>query len=702
MKRFFKKALAGVTATAIAATSLALTSFASITNANSDTDYMFDVKSNIPTGYALSDVYGAKFTISIEDMSAGAGGDFVFSSAKNGWQNISWGNSGSDKDLIMSDDDYSVTYLSETAMFDDSDGWSQIFVQKYWGNDFAIASLDVLDKDGNVICSDTSLVPDDSDDPDDSGNGSYTNSVTIEAGNWWDTAAVSKDELLGDVEDPFKIVFSSDVSFCVGYNSVEVTGTNADGSDSYWKQGNANTDDVEVLVSDIDLVGYYLQIGVSTANASATVSWTVYSEPEDLPHHELALEEDSIGETTLTADDDGNVSKPTITLESWWDFELGYSFENMSSLEMEYTCDNPDSIENIYLVAMGNDGTVGWYQTAAKAKSSGKLTLDLSQCENYYAHAFIVMIEPKSTYEVGDTFNPGFTVTSAKLNFRLLDCELKGTSVSIEDGVIGLNFYMDFSEEDIARHPTVYIYYGEDDDSRFGAYDVSEAWLDEETGYYEYTAIVNAKEMSDTVYLYVDGYTAISETYSYSVKDYAKEILTSSDYDSDTKSLVEAMLNYGAYAQLYFDYNTDNLANVFNDFQLSSADVSDVVIPEEYKKEITGTLPDGVEYTGSSLVLEGYTNMRHYFKTDDASLLGDYYQVNQKGDEYYILIRSVYAYDLGSYWSIKVGDWQLNYSAMSYAYSITNNPDKYSEELVSLVKSMYQLYTVAYTYAMSH
>ena len=53
------------------------------------------------------------------------------------------------------------------------------------------------------------------------------------------------------------------------------------------------------------------------------------------------------------------------------------------------------------------------------------------------------------------------------------------------------------------------------------------------------------------------------QTYSYSVYDYASKILAepeSSEYKSSAP-LIKAMLNYGGYAQTYFNEKTDVLAN---------------------------------------------------------------------------------------------------------------------------------------------
>ena len=81
---------------------------------------------------------------------------------------------------------------------------------------------------------------------------------------------------------------------------------------------------------------------------------------------------------------------------------------------------------------------------------------------------------------------------------------------------------------------------------------------------------VAAKEMADVVY--AQGYAKVGESYyyssvvPYSVVKYASNKLgltpgvTGTD-DENLKTLLRNMLEYGAAAQIYFGYNTDNLAN---------------------------------------------------------------------------------------------------------------------------------------------
>ena len=76
---------------------------------------------------------------------------------------------------------------------------------------------------------------------------------------------------------------------------------------------------------------------------------------------------------------------------------------------------------------------------------------------------------------------------------------------------------------------------------------------------------VNAKYLGDTQYFRAfakkaDGSFVYSKMVSYSALDYATNVLAKSN-DVKLKQLVVAMLNYGAQAQKFFGYKTDDLMN---------------------------------------------------------------------------------------------------------------------------------------------
>ena len=86
--------------------------------------------------------------------------------------------------------------------------------------------------------------------------------------------------------------------------------------------------------------------------------------------------------------------------------------------------------------------------------------------------------------------------------------------------------------------------------------------------YMVHTNGIPAKNLGDAVYFKVyakcsDGSYVYSYVMGYNAVAYAKTVLNRADFADKDKALVVAMLNYGAAAQTYFDYRTDELMNAF-------------------------------------------------------------------------------------------------------------------------------------------
>ena len=111
-----------------------------------------------------------------------------------------------------------------------------------------------------------------------------------------------------------------------------------------------------------------------------------------------------------------------------------------------------------------------------------------------------------------------------------------------------------------------------------------------------------AKEMSVAIdaNLY-EGSNCLATT-TFSVAQYAHKMLSNSSAKSELKTFLVDLLNYGSAAQVYFDYNTENLANAgLTDEQkaYATADVDSV----ESKAEKVESAEDEVRVQGVSLSL---------------------------------------------------------------------------------------------------
>ena len=106
---------------------------------------------------------------------------------------------------------------------------------------------------------------------------------------------------------------------------------------------------------------------------------------------------------------------------------------------------------------------------------------------------------------------------------------------------------------------------------------------------------ISAKEMTDNVYVTVydaEG-TAVSDTWTDTVRGYAQRTLSNPATTAEELTLATDLLNYGAEAQKYFSYNLDNLANEGIDQTLASEE-----------KACTDNRINGDYLIGSRLILE--------------------------------------------------------------------------------------------------
>lgn len=261
--------------------------------------------------------------------------------------------------------------------------------------------------------------------------------------------------------------------------------------------------------------------------------------------------------------------------------------------------------------------------------------------------------------------------------------EATGYSLTLT-GNIGVNFFMNLSSIALAdenakvqfsyANKTMEVPLGEGEYTNNG---------------YRFTCEVPAKDMSSEITCKVVTSTQESQEFKYSVKEYAEYILANSDTYWNEYDIVRSMLNYGAAAQTYFGYNTDNLANESlseDDKSVEEIDFSDYcfTISEE---------DENVTYYGTSLSLESEVAIKHYFiidKSVDISALevlvnGKDAELTKNGNLYVLKITDIPAQDIYDAYEVNVGDVTLEYSVASYGYMA-----QWSEktEIIKLMNSL--------------
>ena len=222
----------------------------------------------------------------------------------------------------------------------------------------------------------------------------------------------------------------------------------------------------------------------------------------------------SIGKGTF----DGCYSLTTITIPASVTTIECYAFDFCSSLATVIYLGTQEQ-KNVISISYGNDSLINaqWrYQTA----SATVPTLNL--------------VAPSLNFEDEIYYNVYYTASDV-------------TDI-VEMGLITFDSYLaEATIDDAAEFITGYVKVG--------------------GNYMSHTNGIPAKMLGDTLYFRVyakltDGTYAYSPTAGYHAVAYAKDILANSTNEK-MKALVVAMLNYGAAAQIHFDYKTDALVNSF-------------------------------------------------------------------------------------------------------------------------------------------
>ena len=266
----------------------------------------------------------------------------------------------------------------------------------------------------------------------------------------------------------------------------------------------------------------------------------------------------------------------------------------------------------------------------------------------------------------------------------------EGSTITLE-GNIGINFFYTLSEE-AANDAATRV--------RFvlpnGATKVVYAKDAVQKGdNYVFSCEVAAKEMTATVKAQLITSDAKSEITEYSVQNYANAILENKDNKEDfakAQSLVKAMLNYGAAAQVYFNYNTS--APLANETKFMTDDDRIVAKADfkTYKHTITGE-DEFISYYGSALSLNSETSIKHYFVITDETMVPDGFV--KKNGLYMYEIKNIGAHELHEEQTVEAGGITVSYNAFSYGYlaSLTGNV-----ELNAVMDAMYAYNQAAVEY----
>lgn len=141
-----KKIAAVIAAAAMAVSITAVNAFAAVTNYPDG--YSLELAGE---GYDLTAVYGFSAQLSGDYAGdSGCGGCMAFMSVSTDWEQHEFGNDGSGKEIITTEDGV-ITILKTSPVFKASDEYGQVCIQSWWGGDFAVDSVTILGKDGKAL-----------------------------------------------------------------------------------------------------------------------------------------------------------------------------------------------------------------------------------------------------------------------------------------------------------------------------------------------------------------------------------------------------------------------------------------------------------------------------------------------------------------------------------------------------------------------
>lgn len=271
-------------------------------------------------------------------------------------------------------------------------------------------------------------------------------------------------------------------------------------------------------------------------------------------------------------------------------------------------------------------------------------------------------------------------------------CTACGETVTVETPVIvdswnivpgddiGVNFVLALTEGD-----TVQV--------KVDGEEVPVTLADNKDGTYNVLINVAAAQMTAQITIVVNG-QAVEKTYS--VREYADTILADAQYTDYAKTLIKNMLNYGAAAQNFFNYNVKNLAN-------AGITVDAIAVPELMALETSDNL-DGIDFYGANVVMENRTAVRFYFTADSVEGLtfyvdGNVYEVASKGDKYYVEVAGIEPQNYDDLLNLSVTDGTdelaVAYSPLHYITRMYRNG---SDETKAVAQAMYGYYMAAKTY----
>ena len=337
---------------------------------------------------------------------------------------------------------------------------------------------------------------------------------------------------------------------------------------------------------------------------------------------------------------------------------------------------------------------VGYYRADVNVSSDiGFITLEnntveTSQYGTYYEMASVGAVIRNNTYSATTT------AQSVKTDRIVGGYVIEGNdydrldSVSLSlNGKIGVNTYVYFLEETVAENNATITF--QIDGGATQEYNLAEGVVASD-GCYKYTVWLDAKDIDANVkiLLAVDG--VLVEEKQMSMRTYLEQAKILYGADVETYDMLCATETYMDAASAYFAGET--------------VDAIDGLTEEiaVYAHSSSGTLPTGVSNVQASLFLQEGTTLRITFQAESLSGVactvdGERVAVRSLANGTYCLeIENISAHQLGKAYAVKIGNYTLNFSALSYANIVLNKSG--DANLINLLKALYLYNQAAVAY----
>ena len=286
---------------------------------------------------------------------------------------------------------------------------------------------------------------------------------------------------------------------------------------------------------------------------------------------------------------------------------------------------------------------------------------------------------------------------------RVVEDEIKNFATSL-GGDIGFKMYFTLTEETLADANAYvsFITNGEEIERQY----MTEAGAPDKDGEYAFMCGVAAAQMADEItvqLVYGDGTKGATGTYT--VKQYVEQRLQNPAASAEEKALLKAMLNYGAYAQTFFEYNDGDLANNVDGVELP--DLNAVTADKISQSNVQTGAATGIAIKGYSALLEDETTFKFVFALADGADIADYTFTYTDGTAapvaleakkaadgtYCVYIEDIAAALLDQRYTLTVtntdgSSYSLTTSVLCYVKSVINNSNN-TEAKINMAKALY-------------